>query len=211
LNFIGHAFVALWQSREPRFVLGSMLPDFAGMAGARLASHAADDSALGRGIALHHRTDDVFHGSPPFVSLMGSTMDQLLACGVGRGPSRAIGHVGVEMLIDGELLTDPELARAYQHAVAQASEVEAHLFRAEDEARRAQSLLGRLSAHGVPYDYRNTEAVAKRLARMLADRPRLAITKDAEPHVLGVLAQVQPLVRARIPELVSHLRSALSG
>jgi hypothetical protein len=46
---------------------------------------------------------------------------------------------------------------------------------------------------------------------MLANRPRLAIAKDAEPHVLGVLVQVQPLVRARVPELVSHLKSALSG
>ena len=119
MNFIGHATVALWQRTDPAFVLGSMLPDFAGMARAKLAPTTAssDQQAVVAGIALHHRTDDVFHKSPIFVRLLQETLDELTTLGVARGTARAIGHVGTEMFIDGELLRGPEVAAAYTRAL----------------------------------------------------------------------------------------------
>jgi hypothetical protein len=211
VNFIGHAFVALWQSREPGFVLGTMLPDFAGMVGTRLAPSAGDDSPVGRGIALHHRTDDVFHRAEPFVRLTHATMEALVAEGLGRGPARAVGHLGVEMLLDGELLLEhAELADAYSSALAAARELESARFVEAEGAARFRLLHARLSAHGVPYDYRNTEAVARRLVRILATRPRLAIPPGFEPTVEHALERAQSPIVAAIPALVAHLEAQLS-
>lgn len=86
MNFIGHAQVALWTSSSPAFVLGAMLPDFASMAGTRLAArlHSSDEPELAAGVSLHHLTDEVFHGSAPFIALMQEAMDALTGRGVAR-------------------------------------------------------------------------------------------------------------------------------
>ena len=210
MNFIGHAFVALWHSAEPSFVLGTMLPDFVGMAGTRLSQGAADHTPLGRGIALHHRTDDVFHGAEPFLKLTHATMEQLLASGLGRGPARAVGHLGVEMLLDGELLLEYEhLADVYRGALEATRELEPARFAQPDGHDRLRVLAARLSAYGVPYDYRNTEAVAERLVRILARRPRLAIAASFEPAVQSALESAQSAVVSMVPALVEHLREQL--
>jgi hypothetical protein len=212
VNFIGHAFVALWHSAEPSFVLGTMLPDFVGMAGTRLVQGAADHTPLGRGIALHHRTDDVFHGAEPFLQLTHATMERLIADGLARGPARAVGHLGVEMLLDGELLLEYEaLADVYRSALAAASELDPARFAQPDGHDRLRVLAARLSAYGVPYDYRNTEAVAARLVRILARRPRLAISDGFEPAVEAALQGAQRAIVGAIPALTAHLREQLSG
>lgn len=82
VNFFGHATLALQQSDDPRFLLGSMLPDLVSMAGVRIAE--AHDPVLAAGIALHHATDARFHGAPPFTELCHSANEQLQAAGVGR-------------------------------------------------------------------------------------------------------------------------------
>jgi hypothetical protein len=207
LNFVGHALVATWQSAEPRFVLGSMLPDFAGMVGARLSSQAQDASSLGRGITLHHRTDELFHGADEFLDLMQDAMARLTALGVARGPARAIGHIGVEMLIDGELLArEPALAEAYESTLARSGPLDPAVFREQDGHESYRVLHHRLSAHGAPYDYRNVDAVTRRLYRMLAHRPRLALAETDAEHVVTALKHVQ----TRIPELLPPLLSRLA-
>jgi hypothetical protein len=212
VNFIGHAYVALWHSSEPSFVLGTMLPDFVGMAGTRLSQGAADHTPLGRGIALHHRTDDVFHGAEPFLQLTHATMERLIADGLGRGPARAVGHLGVEMLLDGELLSEYEvLADAYRTALDAATQLDPARFAQPDGHDRFRVLAARLSAYGVPYDYRNTEAVAARLFRILARRPRLAIAEGFGPAVEAALQGAQRAIVGAIPGLTAHLREQLSG
>jgi hypothetical protein len=207
VNFIGHAQVALWTSTDPAYVLGSMLPDFFGMAGLRIA-RIGEESSLGRGIALHHRTDDIFHASDAFVSLTQLTMDALIREGLPRGPARAVGHVGIELLIDGEILHTAEVADAYSVAIAH-SELARGLLPGIPERQRWMAFEQRLRAHGVPYDYRNTDAVAGRLVQIFAERPRLALSAESERIVRSVLPRVQHRVRERMTELMSEIRNAL--
>ncbi len=221
MNFIGHAAIALWQSnregaraeRPPTatlsFVLGSMLPDFAGMAGQRMVTASADtDADLAAGVALHHRTDEVFHAAPQFVTLQQRTLDALTPLGIPRGTSRAVGHIGVEMLIDGELLADPELADVYVRALASEVALDGVFSGGEALAKLAR-LRTRLTEHGVPYDYRDPDAVLRRLQFVLAGRPRLAIAQEFAPHVRELLPSLQRAVRAALPALLASVRAGL--
>ena len=65
MNFFGHAAVASWRIGRGGLPLGAMLPDFASISGAR--SLSAKEAEVARGVALHHRTDEVFHAAPSFV------------------------------------------------------------------------------------------------------------------------------------------------
>jgi hypothetical protein len=211
LNFLGHALVATWKSSDPLFVLGAMLPDFAGMAGARLVRGAAASSPLGHGIAFHHATDEAFHGSPNFLGLMQDTMDRLLIAGVGRGPARAIAHIGVELLLDGELLEQHQsLSAAYLGALEAGPELGPEHFREPNGHLSYRVLHRRLSAHGAPHDYRNAEAVARRLARILAGRPRLRLAEGDEIPVQHALREAQRALRPVVPALLSELRDGLA-
>ena len=208
--------VALWQpgAAEPAFVLGSMLPDFASMAQTRLRmepapAQSADEAALHAGIALHHRTDDVFHGSPEFVRLMQQTLDELSARGVGRGTARAVGHVGTEMFIDGELLRRAELADAYVSALRAGGVTEA-IFRDPEGAARWELLRRRLIDYGAPHDYRDPESVLARLTAMLRGRPRLAVGPDALPILRQALPGLQRKVIAELSPLLARLATDLS-
>jgi acyl carrier protein phosphodiesterase len=210
VNFIGHAAVALWQRADPRFVLGSMLPDFASMAGQRMASTGADaDPELAAGVALHHRTDDVFHAAPAFVALQQRALDALTPLGVPRGTSRAIGHIGVEMLIDGELLAERSLADAYLRAI-EADVALSGVFRDPDAVADLARLRTRLVSYGVPYDYRDPDAVLRRLQIVLNRRPRLAIADEFAPRVLKLLPGLQRDVRAALPALLASVRAGLA-
>ena len=209
MNFIGHATVALWRSAEPLFVLGSMLPDFASMAGTRLAREApAQDGRLAQGIALHHQTDDVFHGVPSFTGLVQETIDQLTVQGVSRGAARAVGHVGVEMLIDGELLRAPEVARAYTTALQAGAGIAPAFVDAAGTARW-HSLRERLLAHGPPHDYREPDGVLWRLTHVLARRPRLALDAAASARVRAALPGLQRRVIDQLGTLLEVLRGRL--
>jgi hypothetical protein len=207
VNFIGHAAVALWTSQHPSFVLGAMLPDFAGMARLRLATAPADPE-LARGIALHHRTDQVFHEARAFQELSQAVVLDLTRQGVARGPARAVGHVGVEMFIDGELVGDGEVATAYLDALCHVDAIEP-LLPDPGARERWWRLAQRLTRHGVPYDYKNPAAVATRLGSILASRPRLALDPGSERIVRSVLPDLQHRVAARLPELLDSVRENL--
>ncbi|MDB4972792.1 MAG: hypothetical protein JWN48_1133 [Myxococcaceae bacterium] len=218
VNFIGHAKVALWQRADPEFVLGSMLPDFAGMARTRLRKPEVAPPALAaeprrvalhEGIALHHRTDDAFHAAPPFVALLQETLDELSALGVPRGSARAVGHVGVEMFIDGELICEPAVAAAYTRALNVGAGLD-HVFLDRAGAERWELLRQRLIAYGAPYDYGHPESVLTRLQLMLRGRPRLAIDAAALPLLRQALPGLQRKVRAELSTLLSVVRAHLS-
>jgi acyl carrier protein phosphodiesterase len=212
VNFIGHATVALWTRTAPEFVLGSMLPDFAGMAGTRLARterHAVDD-ALAAGIALHHRTDDAFHGAPPFVDLLQETLDVLTSLGVPRGSARAVAHIGTEMLMDGELVRAPAVGHAYTLALAVERPLDA-LFVDADGGPRWARLRDRLRSYGVPYDYRDPDSVLRRLQVVLQSRPRLALDAASAPLVRAHLPALQRKVVIALPLLLESVREALAS
>jgi acyl carrier protein phosphodiesterase len=201
MNFIGHLYVAQWSSDAPRFLLGAMLPDFASMAGVRLSAIADDE--LASGVRLHHRTDDVFHSAPMFTALVHDTIATLTARGVERGPARAVGHIGVEMLIDGELLRQAEVGAAYLYALA-AFEGVSHALDTTSEAALS-ALLVRLVRHGIPYDYERPEAVTARVSSVLARRPRLALSAPAQAVVGSIMPDLKARVVVCLPELLAHL------
>ncbi len=207
MNFIGHLHVARWLHAEPAFLLGAMLPDFASMAGVKLAEPSNDQ--VRAGVALHHRTDSAFHHQPGFIALMQETQLALIARGVARGPARAVGHIGVEMLIDGELVHAPGNAAAYVQALESSPAVESDGGLAPETRVRLAFVHSRLRTHGVPYDYRNTEAVVMRLSRALSGRPRLAISREDAKSVAQALPEIQRQVVSKLPAILTAVRVAL--
>lgn len=208
MNFFGHATVAAWMSDDPRWVLGAMLPDFASMSRARL--RGARDGAVTAGIALHHATDEAFHGAPTFLELCGQGAETLEAAGLGRGAARAVAHVGTELLLDGLLLDDAEAARCYRGAVALPREPLGLLFH-EGGAARFAALDARLREHDLPEDYRSPERVALRLEPILARRPRLAFAPRERPAVVAYLERTQRALSRAAPLLLAEVRRGLES
>lgn len=189
-------------------VLGAMLPDFASMSRARL--RAVGDPHVEAGVALHHATDDVFHGAETFVALNAHGVDALEAAGLGRGPARAVAHVGIELLLDGLLLDDPPLEAAYLEAVAlPVAELELSFHR--DGAARFEALQERLQSHGLPDDYRWPDRVALRLEQILARRPRLALSPADRPRVVRFLEDARGLLVDRLPTLLAEVDEGLAS
>jgi hypothetical protein len=208
MNFIGHLLVARWESALPTFGLGAMLPDFASMAGVRLT--AVSDAEVARGVALHHRTDDVFHACPAFVALSRDAFAALIAAGVERGPARAVAHIGVELLIDGQLLREPPLGDAYLSALSAFADLPDAALR-EPERTALQRVSARLRAYGIPYDYERPELVTTRLISILGRRPRLALTDAAAALVGGIIPDLKVRVVEHLPQLLESLAHGLSS
>lgn len=211
MNFFAHAVVAAWHTSEPRYVLGAMLPDLANMVGVRV--ERAIDPELARGVALHHETDAAFHAAPHFTSLCADAIEALGHAGVERGSARAVGHVGVELLLDGALSQDAAALQSYRAALdfAQRSELGALLQTIQpDGADRLRHGLSRLAAAPLPAAYREPAFVAQRLRAILAPRPRLALRAGDLTHVQRWAEAVQPRVIADHPELLDEVRQRLA-
>ena len=211
MNFFGHAVVASWEAQAPGFVLGAMLPDLASMSGTRLVE--VEDPELRAGVALHHRTDRVFHAAPRFVVLCREATRRLLALGLARGSARAVGHVGLELLLDGWLVPQREAREAYTAALRCGRDQ--HLgqhIRWSDPAGRTRwnKTRRRLERHGPPEDYRDPAVVACRLERMLRHRPRLALDARALDITAGYLPELQRAVHAHAAPLIGELREQLT-
>jgi hypothetical protein len=205
VNYFGHAAVASWSEAPPGVVLGAMLPDFATMCGGRF--EAVEDEAVERGVALHHATDGAFHRLPVVVALM-RELDELLARGsCARGPRRAVAHIGVELLLDGVLVDEPAYRAAYLSGVGHDAVVR---WRAPDEAARFAGVLARLRAHGVPDDLRRPDAIASRLHRILAPRPRLAPSPDDLRAIRSALVAHQARVAVAAETVLRAMRAALT-
>lgn len=207
MNFFGHAVVAGWFEADPRYVLGSMLPDFASMSGTRLGDVA--DPRVAAGVALHHRTDDAFHSAPVFLDLMAHVNASLASTDVGWGTARAVAHVGSELLLDGVYLARHATA-PYVRAldVAHGLAAEQNLGAAfRDGGEGFERVLARLRDAGPPHAYRDPTRVAEFLDRALARRPRLRFQLGDRPHVIRALERLQPVVTERADELLAYLRA----
>lgn len=210
MNFYGHAHLAARIDRAPAYVLGSMLPDFVGMCGVRLEGVTHGDVA--RGVALHHATDEIFHGTPEFLGLCASGLAELEAAGLARGAARACAHVGTELVLDGFLLEHRGPDDAYLEALdVAAPERLGPFLRFRDEGIRFESLRRRLRAFGVPYAYADASFVAVRLQGALASRPRLALGDRDVVTVTRWLASAIPATRDRAPALLARVEAALGG
>lgn len=209
MNFFGHATVATWSPEAPAaYVLGAMLPDFASLSGAR--SLAADAPTVARGIALHHRTDDVFHAAPTFVALMIDARERFTRAGVANGPARAAAHIGIEMLLDGTLVGEISLGRAFLSAI-EALREEHVRFATVEHAARFWHFHARVRGYGIPYAYVDADFVADRVAGALAGRPRLALGTSPVSDVARVLRAIQPHVVAQAETLLDEIRRGLAS
>ena len=206
MNFFGHATVARWVERSPRWILGSMLPDFASMSRARLVG--AEDPGVEAGIGFHHRTDDAFHSTPTFVRLNEDGAQSLEARGLGRGPARAVAHVGTELLLDDLLLEDDAACADYLEAVAEPTRALGLRFRG-DGAERFTELRRRMAGVGLPDDYRHAIGVERRLAQALGRRSRLAYGPGDRPLVLEWLNETRRDLESSATGLLGEVRAAL--
>lgn len=212
MNFFAHALVALRRRDAPRWILGAMAPDFASMAGLRL-TRPSGTGDLAAGIAFHHLSDDAFHGAPRFVALMKAAREDLQARGLGIGAALGISHVGVELLLDGALVSDLGVPPPYRAALREAAGAADELCFQGDPARARASwlrLCGRIEAAPVPEGYVESDFVAERLIGIMARRPRLAVTPGREPAVYAWAAAAAPEVAQAKEELLAQVEERLA-
>lgn len=209
MNFFAHAAVACRTRDEPRFVLGSMLPDLASMIATRLRPVAHPEVAAG--VALHHATDQRFHACAPFRALCESALVELEAAGVSRGGARAVGHVGSELLLDGVLSHERIPREAYARALDAGLEpglLARSGFESDVDMTRLQELLQWLADGPLPEGYRDVDFVSERLRRILARRPRLALRACDVAPVRAWLSRAAPIVQEHAAALLEARASA---
>lgn len=191
MNFYAHLVTASWHSDDPAFALGAMLPDFATMANVRLP--ALGPGALADGVAFHHHSDKIFHEHPRFRSLESWTFRTMRDGGLRRGPARGVAHVGVELSLDGALVTSSEAHQLYEAAIAEAQNHRLRWESGESEARFT-TLIERLIQIGVPMDYSKPTIVAERLVRIMKPRPLLRLSETDIPILYDVIGEVHKKV-----------------
>lgn len=210
MNFYGHAWVAGWFSEREPFVLGAMLPDFASVLG--LAPPASRHAELSAGIELHHQTDRAFHQTAVFQGLEQRARTALAGAGVSKGARRALAHVGVELLIDAELVRRAPgwsgFARALRYGSSSGcgAQLEWRPRAPDDASEQLARLCSRLAAVEPQSD---VTRLAARLVAVLSGRARLALRAEEIPHVQAWLAECAPEVGTSLEQLLDELRSGL--
>ncbi len=208
MNYFAHACLALRRRDDPRFALGAMLPDWTAWLEAGLTS--VSDPSVAAGVRFHHQSDSAFHGAPRFASLVREATARLRAAGLDRGPARGAAHVGVELLLDGALLAEPDACAGYLAAIeaARAAADTLAWSRPEGDPRFAQ-LCTRLEQQGLPRAYGDPEQVALRTARTLARRPRLRVPLSSLPALARWTRETQPALRREAPHILTETERRL--
>ena len=214
MNLGAHITIAAALFDDPAVHLGSALPDVATIGGFRIVAGSGTGS-VGTGIAFHHATDSVFHSHPWFTSRQKQVFDALTAAGVSRGAARASAHVGVELLLDGELFGGEEGERrdaSVGAAFAQATTVDGlESLVAYDARQQWKRHLDQLHRWSSPTYFRQPMGVARRMETILLARPRLAMGSDDVATVAAALEDVQPSIvdsaEAFCDEMIDLLRS----
>lgn len=211
MNLVGHVAVALAPDAAPPstdFLVGCMLPDLAAIARVRVAR---PDGALGQGVAFHHACDAVFHSTEWFRSANLAARDALVAAGVAAGPARACSHAGIEMLLDGRLVTDRQVelsARAVLDVVSAGGPELAALAPVETRdvwVERLHMIGGSLD----PMRYQDVHFVAERLHRMTRGRRRIELGADQIGAVSTTLAALRPAIAGAAPDVLAAVRQAV--
>ena len=210
VNFFSHAWIAARRQNEAVFVLGTMLPDFAPMVGARLSAMA--HPALCDGIRFHHETDRVFHGHAAFTEACLDGVRALEAEGVRRGPARGVAHVGIELLLDGWLARERGVPGSYRAALGALREDAAALALPRTAGPMDFSELGRrIEDAGLPETYTDPVFVAARVERALRGRARLALAPEELPAVTAWLEARTPWLAAEGGALVDAVADRLGA
>jgi hypothetical protein len=212
MNFVGHIAAGLrarGENAPTAFAVGTALPDFASMARMRLR---AGQGALAEGVAVHHATDEAFHSDNWFVDLGRSLRTSLVYDGLPDGASRGCAHVGPELLLDGVLFDDDDIADAVvlvYSALANPT-VEVVDLVAEPERHGWRSHLIGVTKRLDPGGYRDADVVARRLHTVMARRPRLSFDDDLVPLLAARLHEVQPQVAASAEAVLDRISSTVA-
>lgn len=215
MNYFGHAALAVWRSRaEPResaerYIFGAMLPDLLPMVGAQLRGPLLDDD-VARGVQFHLQVDALFHETDAFLTLNRRALQDLRELGVSRGPARACAHIGVEMLIDAQLIKDPELLDGYLRALAVgARSVHVHDGQDAKSVTSLMGLCGHLLDRGAWVHAVAPERLERRLGGALAHRPRLTPTSEELRLIAKYLCTFE-LAAEQMPHLLDQLAPLFS-
>ncbi|MEZ4385454.1 MAG: hypothetical protein R3A79_29280 [Nannocystaceae bacterium] len=200
MNFFAHAVIASRRDASAAEVLGAMLPDLWSMA--RLRPDAIDDPDVAAGVALHHRTDDVFHRAPTFLALQAENRAALEEAGVPHYSALAAAHVGVELVLDGWLFDQLGALAAYDAALT--LEAPAIRWRGEATHDRWRAFLRRLRGADLPARYRDPIFVGERLVAILSPRRRLAVDEAGAAAILAWAPTAAPAIEARAAELYAE-------
>ncbi|MGH9007405.1 MAG: hypothetical protein ACRDV6_06795 [Acidimicrobiales bacterium] len=194
MNFLAHCLVAerAWMASADE-LLGATLSDLAAMAGVRFDVGALPEE-IAAGVRCHWDADRAFHADPAFVEGAGAIRRALAAAGVAVGPSRAVGHAGWELLLDGTPAVQKGAARGFATALGRATEAAVAL--GPSDATRWAALGRRMGGGAWWSGYAEPAFVAERLFGMLGRRPRLAFGARELPVVTEVLSSVRPAVMA---------------
>jgi hypothetical protein len=215
MNFFGHAALAARHLRASEAALGcdvveasagAMLPDFSGML--RLEKPRRVGAAFARGIAFHHRTDRAFHALAAFHDSSRAAVAWLVDRGLGRGPARAVAHIGIELLLDEVLAHEEEHRAAYRRALAWPWHQSLEFIQPESGKKLAE-LCARLLQHAEEFAPPAPSVLAARLCRILDARPRLAPGESGRPVIERWIAHTRPLLHCAAPALLSALSSQL--
>jgi hypothetical protein len=192
VNFVAHAVIAEALGCNPLEAFGSMVPDLANMINGMTGTRSVPDlpaSELQFGSSVHVVTDEAFHHHPTFVTLTrvaASAMDGR------RHVNTAAAHVGIELMIDGMLLSQ---SRAEPYSLAL---VAATPFCAGPWAE----LMGYLVDDNPTRHYRSIEGCAERTWRILGGRKVLAQGRPAIESLTAGLNEVASEVGLAINDLL---------
>src|SRR5262245_36143654 len=188
-----------------------MLPDLAAMVGLRVEGVTHEATAAGH--RFHLATDAAFHRSERFTALVLASTRALREAGLRPGPARAIGHVGVELLLDGWLAERHGVPALYEAALARGPALlETVAFRAAGDAAPLGALCARIRGVALPpAAWCEPERLAARLVRILARRPRLALTSHELPALRAWAASARVAVAPEAPALFDGVCRDLAG
>jgi acyl carrier protein phosphodiesterase len=212
VNFIAHVHIALAATGsrpdDAHVAFGAALPDLASMAGLRIDQSALPE-AVREGVALHHRTDAVFHQLPEFTMGVRRLRGLLQARGLAVGPSRAVGHAGWELLLDSCLLDRSGIEERFAHVLDRAPDVALSVSPADPG--RWRGLVSDMRADRWWLGYRDTELVARRLQRLLRARRRLSFDLEQILLVAEALAAAKPSVDFAADRVMPAVIATLAG
>lgn len=192
-----------------------MLPDLLSMAGIESAAlESIDAESVRLGIRFHYSTDEAFHGSARFRSLMAWTRHELRQTGLPRGPSLAVSHLSVELFLDGWLASDREGLSAFRDALdsgVREDDLAAFgtLNSTGARAARWRSACARLAAGPLPFAYREPDFVAERVTMALSGRPRLRVHTRFRSAVGAFLRSLRDPVFDVAAAMVGDVESVL--
>jgi len=207
VNFFGHAAVASWSDPAAGRAMGAMLPDFATMCRSRLGEPS--DAMVASGVALHHATDAAFHRLAPVTALMRELDDRLAFLGCARGPRRAVAHIGVELMLDGVLVSEAGYRACYLAGLDHGNRGVRWVD--TEGPRYFEFLLERLRRHGVPDDLQRIESIAQRLQRILGHRPLLAPSPADMAAIVVAMREQRPRIEIAAETVMRALRAAMES